>query len=136
MVETHVSANGRTLTVRAPLMFRRRGGRKFVVAPDGSTGWAPVRPRLDTALIRALANAHCWKRVLDGGAFASVAELADAEKVNASYLSRVLRLTLLAPDIVEAILDGRQPATLQLERLLKPFPPEWEEQRLALASAK
>jgi hypothetical protein len=76
-----------------------------------------------------LARAHRWKNLLESGENASVTELARSEKINMSYLSRILRLTLLAPDIVEAMLNGRQSATLQLESMLKPFPVEWEAQR-------
>ena len=80
-------------------------------------------------LIKALARAHRWETKLESGEYASVTELAAAEKVNQSYLCRILRLTLLAPDIVERILDGRQPATLELKDLSKPFPALWSEQR-------
>ncbi|MCB1380591.1 MAG: hypothetical protein KDJ17_03070, partial [Hyphomicrobiaceae bacterium] len=76
-----------------------------------------------------VARAHRWKRLLERGEFASVADLAAAEKINESYVCRVLRLTLLAPDVVEAILDGRQPPELQMDVLLEPFPVEWERQR-------
>ncbi len=71
--------------------------------------------------------------MLETGVYRSVAELAEAEKVNASYLSRMLRLTLLAPDIVEAVLDGRQPDRMTLAELMKPFPVEWGEQRREMA---
>ena len=87
-------------------------------------------------LINALANAHRWQRILDGGDYATVAELAAAERMNSSYLSRVLRLTLLAPAIVDAMLDGRQPAGMTLARLLEPFPAVWERQRQALGLAQ
>lgn len=82
--------------------------------------------------MKALARAFRWKRMLESGRFASLSELAGHEKINTSNLSRVLRLTLLAPDIVEAILDGRQPAGMQLDALLKPFPVLWEEQSACL----
>ena len=90
----------------------------------------PATPRSQTAdaLIRALANAHRWNRMLEAGDCASIGHLAAVERVNPSYLRRIPRLTLLAPDIVQAILDGLQPATLRLERLLKPMPPMWSEQ--------
>jgi hypothetical protein len=116
-----------TTTVTVPFAIRKRGGRKLVITPDG-TPWSASRARLDSTLIKAIARAHRWKRMLEGGEFASAAELAAAEKINQSYICRVLRLTLLAPDIVEQILDGRQPLTLQVESLLKPFPEEWEQQ--------
>lgn len=118
----------RTLLVRVPMTLRKRSGRKLVLAVDG-TAWAPARARIDTVLIKAIARAHRWKALLESGQFASVTDLAAAEKINPSYLCRVLRLTLLAPDIVEAIVDGRQPPTLQSETLLRPFPVEWQRQR-------
>ncbi|SRR6266568_1434986 len=122
--------DGRTVTVRVPLAIRKRGGRKLVITPDGR-GWSRPRAMVDSTLVKALARAHRWKSLLETGDHASVTELARSEKINMSYLSRILRLTLLAPDIVEAVLDGRQPATLQLEGMLKPFPVEWEAQRKA-----
>ena len=123
-----ISPDGGSLTVRMPLTFRKQGGRKRVVAPDGSKGWTAPRQHVDTTVLKALARAHRWQRMLESGAFANVSDLATAERINASYLSRVLRLTLLAPEIVEAILDGRQPAETTLALLMKPFPVEWERQ--------
>ena len=120
--------DGRTLTIRVPLTLRKRGGRKQVVSPEGAC-WGQPRPRVDNTMVKAIARAHRWKRLMESGRFASVTELAEAEKINQSYLCRVLRLTLLAPDIVEAILDGRQPAGLQMHDLLKPMPQEWVAQR-------
>ena len=119
--------DGRTLTVRVPMTFRKRGGRKQVVSPEGAS-WRQPRACVDSTMVKAIARAHRWKRLLESGRFASVTELAEAEKINQSYLCRVLRLTLLSPDIVEAILDGRQPAGLQLEDLLKPIPLQWGQQ--------
>lgn len=129
MTGARLSPDGRTLTVRVPITFTQRGGRKLVISPDGAPSWAPPRRRVDNALVKAIARAHRWKRLMESGRFASVSELAEFEKINQSYLCRVLRLTLLAPDIVEAILDGRQPAKLQMDALLKPFPTEWVAQR-------
>jgi hypothetical protein len=110
-------------------MFRKRGGRKLVVTPDGAP-WAP-RPWVDTAMVEALARAFRWQRMLDEGAWGTIEVLAKRERANRGYMSRVLRLTLLAPDIVEAILDGRQPEGMRLEDLLEGFPVEWERQRRA-----
>ncbi|MGM0583946.1 MAG: hypothetical protein ACQEUZ_04790 [Pseudomonadota bacterium] len=98
-----------------------------MLAPDG-TEVAPARPRVDSALVKAIARAHRWQRMMESGERASLTELAEAEKINRSYVSRVLRLTLLAPDIVEAILDGRQPEGVTLEAVIKPFPVCWEQQ--------
>lgn len=120
-----------TVTVTVPFAIRKRGGRKLVITPDGAP-WGAPRARIDSTLVKAIARAHRWKRMLEGGEFASAAELAAAEKINQSYVCRFLRLTLLAPDIVEQILDGRQPHTLQVESLLKPFPAEWDRQHREL----
>jgi hypothetical protein len=129
MSGAEISQDGSTLTVRVPLTFRKRGGHKLVIAPNGSDSWAPPRPRVDNAMVKAIARAFRWRKLLETGTHTSVAEIAAAEKINASYVGRVLRLTLLSPEIVEAILDGRQPADLQLEDLLRPFPVGWREQR-------
>ena len=116
-----------TLSIRVPFAVRKRGGRKLVITPDGTTHHP--RPRIDSALVKALARAHRWQRLLESGECASITELAAAEKIDRSYLCRVLRLTLLAPEIVEAILDGEQPEEVTLPGLMKGFPVEWERQR-------
>jgi hypothetical protein len=121
------SADGETITIHIPMTFRKRGGRKLVVAPDGAP-WAP-RPRADNALVKALARAFRWQRMLDEGVSTTTEELARRERVSPAYMSRVLRLTLLAPDIIEAILDRRQPEDMRLEDLLGGFPVDWERQR-------
>jgi hypothetical protein len=124
--------DGQTITVRIPMAWKRRGGRKVIIAPDGGDAWAPARPRPDNTLIRALARAHRWKRLLEDGTFRSAGEITEAEKVDRSFVNRLLRLTLLAPDIVDAILEGRQPKSVQLEELAKRTPSEWQEQRKTL----
>lgn len=117
------------VTVRVPISIRRRGGRKLVLAPDSMSVTAPVARHIDSAMVKAIARAYRWREMLENGIHATIAEIADAEKINESYVGRVLRLTLLAPDMVEAILGGRQPAGLQLDHLLRRFPVGWEEQR-------
>ena len=129
MDNARLSDDCKTIIVRIPMKFRRRGGRKLIIAPDGGDAWMPSKPRRDDTLIKALARAHRWKRMLESGEHNSIADLAEAEKINKSYLSRILRLTLLAPDIVESILDGRQPKGLALADFMEPFPVEWERQR-------
>ena len=126
--------DGSTITVRIPMTLKRHGGRKVIIAPDHGDAWAPAKPRPDETLIRALARAHRWKRLLEGGTYRSAAELAEAEKVTRSFVNRLLRLTLLAPEIQEAILEGRQPKAMQLEELTGTIPSSWEEQRKALLS--
>ncbi len=116
-------------TVFVPMTFRRIGGRKRIVLPDGSL-YNPAQPvSIDNAIVRALARAFRWRRQLESGRHASINELAKADKIDRGYVSKVLRLTLLAPDIVEAILAGRQPEGLKLADLLEPFPVAWAEQR-------
>jgi hypothetical protein len=110
------------LAVRKP-----RGGQKLILTPGGMASrgaWAA-----DTTLVKALARAFRWRRMLETGRYGTIDELAAAEKINSSYVSRLLRLTLLAPDIVEAILDGRQPEGINLPGLMEPFPVAWERQR-------
>lgn len=122
----------RTLTVRVPLTVRKRGGRKQVVAPEGAS-WSLPCARIDNTLVKALARAFRWRRLLETGAHGTIDEIAMTEKINPSYVSRVLRMTLLAPNLVEAILDGRQPVDMTLATLLRPFPLCWREQRAQLA---
>jgi hypothetical protein len=127
-VETRLE--GTSLVVRIPMRFQRRGGRKRIVAPDGGETLLTAKPQPDGALVKALARAWRWQKLLDDGVYTSVTEMAEAEGINRSYVSRVLRLTLLAPDIVERILDGRDPPGLI--ELLRPLPIEWEKQRARL----
>ncbi|MBB4003861.1 hypothetical protein [Aurantimonas endophytica] len=121
------SVEHKTITIR-PLAIRKRGGRKLVIAPTGEVELPTSRTRIDNSMIKAIARGHRWKGLLEAGTFASMAELAAAEKINPSYLSRILRLTLLSPKLTQAILDGRQPAAVTLDRLMRPFPLEWDRQ--------
>ena len=124
--------DGSTITVHIPMTWKRRGGRKVIIAPDGSYAWVPPKPRPDNTLIRGLARAHRWKRMLEERKYRSAGELAEAEGVTRSFVNRLLRLTLLAPDIVEAILEGRQPKAMQLEDVTRAMPSEWEAQRVSI----
>lgn len=102
------------------------------MAPDGAP-WSAPRSRIDNTLIKALARAHRWKKMLDEGRYGSVSALAAGEELDRGYLGKIPMLTLLAPDIVEAILDGRQPAELGVHVVREGFPVEWGKQRIALA---
>ena len=116
------------LTVRVPLAVRKqRGGRKLMIAPASTTNRGSSAG--DTTLVKAVARAFRWRRMMETGRFATINELAAAEKINSSYVSRLLRLTLLAPGLVEAILDGRQSEGMTLPGLMERFPVEWEQQR-------
>ena len=123
-----------SVTVSVPLTIRRRGGRKQIIGPDGAVvrqgecgvGVVPVHG--DPALVKALARGFRWRRMLEDGRYASISEMAKAEGVERGYVGSLLRLTLLAPDMVEAILDGRQPAGVTLPKLMESFPVEWRQQ--------
>ena len=128
MTDARLSEDGRTLTVRVPMAFAKRGGRKSVISPDGVSTVMSSRPRVDSTLVKALARAFRWRKLLESGVYATIDEMAAAEKINASYVCRVLRLTLLAPDIVEAILNGRQPTSMTQAGLMRPFAVGWAEQ--------
>jgi hypothetical protein len=127
-----------SVTVMVPMTIRRRGGRKQIIGPDG----APVRtgqesPGVETtsgdpALVKALARAFRWRRMLEEGRYGSIRELADAEKIDTSHLARLLRLTLLAPNVVDAILDRRQPENLTLPCFIKGVPRCWVDQQAFL----
>ncbi len=114
-----------SITVRVPLAIRHRPGRKTVVTPM-TDGVAPVTTRADPALVKALARAFRYQRMLDEGRYASVTEMAAAEKIDRGYLGRLLQLTLLAPDTIAAILDGTQGGELTLPSLMVGFDPIWE----------
>ena len=121
--------DGRTIRVHVPMTFQRRGGRKLIIAPNGMDDWALPQPKQDDTLIKAFARALRWRCMIETGRVPSIRRLAEKEKISSSYLARILRLTLLAPDIVEAILDGRQPKGLALADFMQPFPMDWDEQR-------
>lgn len=121
---THRATIPETVTLHVPFRLVKRGGRKEMRLPDG----AAQPRRTDNTLVKGLARAFRWKRLLESGEFATVAELAEREGIAPSFLSRSLRMTLLAPNIVDAILDGRQPADLTLETLREPAPAQWQEQ--------
>lgn len=114
-----------TVTLHVPFRVVKRGGRKEMQLPNGSS---PPR-RTDNTLVKALARAFRWKRLLESGEYATIAELAKRESIAPSYMTRILRLTLLSPDIVEAIVCGTQGRDVSLERALMPFPMEWLEQQ-------
>lgn len=119
-----------SITVRVPLKIRRRPGRKTVVTPVPTTGTdTPIATRADSALVKALARAFRYQRLLDEGRYASISEMAAAERLERGYLGSLLRLTLLAPDIVSAILDGRQPEGLTCAVLAGGGPVGWDAQR-------
>jgi hypothetical protein len=129
-----------SVTVSVPLTIRRRGGRKQIIGPDGAVarqggdgaGVVPVHG--DPALIKALARGFRWRRMLEEGRYASISEMAAAERIERGYLGRLLALTLLAPAIIEILIDHDDGAGARLPRFLQPFPTEWSAQSIAFAS--
>jgi hypothetical protein len=121
--------DGRTLTVFVPMKFEKRGARKRIVAPDG-TALAPVtRPQPNGKLMTALVRAWRWQKLIEAGKYASVREAARAEGVAKTYAAKISKMVLLAPDIVEAIVEGRTDDRVMLKVLDGMLPVDWEEQR-------
>jgi hypothetical protein len=132
-MKRRVNSDGRTITVRVPIAIRKRGGRKVVLAPIGAPASAVLNCEgPDNAMIKAVARAFRWREMLETGAHTTITDLAQAERNDHSYVGRILRLTLLAPDIIEAIVSGWQPGTMTLAVLMQSFPMHWEEQQAAL----
>lgn len=122
---TRTSSPADTIMLHLPFRIVKRGGRKEIRPPAN----LPAQHRTDTTLIKALGRAFRWKRMLDAGDFSTLDELARHEGIAPSYLTRILRLTLLAPEAVEAILDGRQGSEVTLARVMEPFPVEWNQHK-------
>lgn len=127
-----LSRDGHTMVIDVPIDVRRQGGRKRVMTPSNAAAWAPSPSRIDSTLVKALVRAHRWRNLLESNRYATVRELAKAENINESYLCRVLRLTLLSPALTESILNGSQAEGLDLARLLKSVPVEWDKQSAVL----
>ena len=117
-----------SMTTDVPMNFRRRGGKAVIVLPDGSRAATQQEATVDNTMIKVLARAFRWQRLMNDGTYTSMEEMAAAENISPSYISRILRLSYLCPTIVEAILEGRHPAHLTMKDLLMPFPPEWKSQ--------
>lgn len=121
-----------TLHIRIPMKFSRRSFRKMIVGPNGENIDAMAdtqEDNTDYTFISALGKAFSWQRMLDDGKYATPKELAKKENVEVTHMYRVMRLTLLAPDIIEAVLNGTQPRTLTLQNVVRGFPVSWQEQR-------
>ena len=111
-----------TINIHVPFRLVKRGGRKEIHLPPRTH----ETRQTDETLVKALARAFRWQKMLENGEYTTITELSEAEKINHSYLSRVLRLTLLAPDIVDMILIGNQ--SLTLKDVMCPFPLAWDQQ--------
>jgi len=123
-----------TISVHVPFTIRKYGGRKQVITPHGEPA-VIEKPRVDSTLVKALARAFRWKKMLENGQFTTITELATHESLALTYMTRVLRLSLLAPEIIEAILEGSQGPKMTLAALLEPFPVEWKGQHGSFPSS-
>ncbi|NBT83153.1 MAG: hypothetical protein EBT56_16495, partial [Betaproteobacteria bacterium] len=101
-------------TTHIPMTFRPRGGKTVIVLPDGSRGVVRREATIDNTMIKVIARGFRWQRLLYAGTYATIEDLAAAEKINPSYVSRILRLAYLSPKVVQAILDGSHPAWLTM----------------------
>ena len=115
-----------------PMTFRARAGKTVIVLPDGSRGVARRGATIDNSMVKLIVRGFRWQRMLYEGKFTSIEDLSAAEKINPSYVSRVLRLAFLSPKVVQAIMDGKQPAWLTMKDLLRPHPNDWSEQERVL----
>ncbi len=119
------------LRIHIPMHIRRMRGRKMIFAPQALDGGIPdCLPEVQSALVQALGKAFSWSDAIENGEFSSVTELARHLDIGDSYVVRILKLTTLAPDIIEAILNGEEPSGLSLARLIRTFPRDWERQRI------
>jgi hypothetical protein len=114
--------------VHVPMTLKRRSGRKEIVVPDGLQHSVDTGPDYHEALVIATSRAHRWKKLLDEGKYASIKEMAQALKIERHHLARTLRLTLLAPGIIEAILLGNEPDGFSMNQLTSEIPMHWDEQ--------
>jgi len=117
------------ISIEIPMTFKKRGGRRIFVLPDGSHGHPLPAATIDNAMVKAVARAFRWQKLLENGIYSCIDDIAKAERICPSFVGKVFRLALLAPDIVAEILDGAQPASLTLKDMMKPFPVGWAEQR-------
>jgi hypothetical protein len=127
-MRARLTSEGDCLVVRVPLRIKRRRGRREIIAPAGLEEATPVEASVNRGLAVMVARAHRWRELLESGQYATIRALAADLGVDNSYVARILRLTLLAPDVIEVILDGTEPDGLSLEKLYR-APMAWEEQR-------
>ncbi len=129
MPNHEISDDGTSLTVHIPMAIRKRGGRKVVVSPAGAEPWAPSRPRIDNTLLRAVVQAFHWKQQLESGQFATISELAEAEKLDRSFVSHIAAADAAGAGPRRGNPRREPTATMELQPLVRGFPVEWERQR-------
>ncbi|BAO82876.1 17.2 : Prophage functions [Serpentinimonas maccroryi] len=135
VVREHRDAGQVKLSTFIPLKIRKRGGRKVVLRPDGQVeAAAKVATQIDQPLLVALTRAFYWQRLLDDGVVGSGSEIAQREGLHHSTVNELLRLTLLEPAIIQAVLAGRQPRCMSLLWFQRnPLPTDWVAQRAVVS---
>ncbi|SFN07443.1 LacI family transcriptional regulator [Nitrosomonas communis] len=129
-----LQASDGKLTLSVPIQIKRRSGRKLVTLPNGEIVKVQTWDTAPTPLQLALARGHRWLSMLESGKVKSLKEIATRESVDNSYVSRMVNLTTLAPDIVAAILDDTLPDNIILFDLAVDPPVLWEEQWMRIKS--
>ena len=134
MINNYCSEN---ISLRIPMKLKRRGGRKRVILPDGYDGSHPTKADTNVPLAVVVARAFCWQELFNSGKFSTMTELANMVGLERSYLARIMRITILAPDIVDAIMAGNEPSGLSFKKLTsKPIPILWSRQMKELGFLK
>lgn len=121
------AAKEQTYSMTFKAGFRRIGSETKLIIDDRQAG--DGKPRRDLALIKAIVRAHAWAKLLQAGKVKSLNDVAKTEGLSRGYVTDIIRLAYLAPDITEAILEGRQPQTLMLRDMMRTIPPNWADQR-------
>ena len=118
------------MEIHIPMLLKNKSGRKMVIAPNVINGPNhEAEPEIQEPLVLALARAFAWRDNLESGRVRSIYALSKKLRMDVSFVTRILKLTFLAPDITVAILNGKEPNGLTLNKLLRPFPDDWGEQR-------
>lgn len=130
--EAQSASNGQIVVVNIPMKMKTRGGRRRIIIPDLLQQKGTARGEYQESMALAIARAHLWKELIDSGKFASISDLASAIGIDPSYAARMFRLTMLAPDIIDAVLSGNEPEGVTMRKLARPIPIHWHEQRTVL----
>lgn len=118
------------ITIEIPIKLRKRSGRKYITAPDGRDLSSYRKPKYQTNMMQAIVRGHQFSDMLDKEPDITIKQLAEREMLDQGYVAKTIRMTQLAPDIIEAILNGRQPQAMTLAELMRPFPNCWNTQRV------
>jgi hypothetical protein len=127
-----IPASDGCLTISVPIQIKRRSGRKLVTLPNGEAGASRPWDGAPTPLQLALARGHRWLAMLESGEVKFLREIARKEGVDSSYVSRMVNLTTLAPDIVAAILDETASPEVTVFNLAVEPPALWEDCKLGV----